>query len=76
MAANTPYNLTRVFPKVSGLTGVSNVDDETTVTLTQGIPGYMYHADAATAEAAGEVEIMAGNSKLNMEITEEPPSGD
>ena len=71
--AETPYPFTRVFPKVAGLTGISNVDDETPITLTQGVPGFMYHADAEAAELAGEVEIMAGNSKLNMTIAEPDP---
>jgi len=66
MAANTPYNLTKVYPKVSGLTGVSNIGAESSVSLTPGIPGYMYHDDAATAAAAENVEIMAGNVPQNM----------
>lgn len=65
-APNTLYNLTRVMPKVTGLTGISNVGAEVEVPLTPGIPGYMYHDDAATAAAAENVEIMAGNSKLNL----------
>jgi len=64
--ATNPYPFTRVFPKEAGVTGVSNVGAEVPVTLTPGIPGYMYTADAITAEAAEQVEFMAGNSKRNL----------
>ena len=71
--AENPYPFTKVFPKVDGLTGVSNVDDEVEVTLTKGIPGFMYTADAITAEAAGTVELMAGNIPQNMEASTAAP---
>jgi hypothetical protein len=60
------YPFTKVFPKDAGVTGVSNVGPEVPVTLTPGIPGFMYHADAAAAAAADQVELMAGNSPLNL----------
>lgn len=65
MAAN-PYPFAQVYPNVDGITGVSNVGAEVTVTLTKGIPGFMYYADALAAEADGTVEIIAGNSQRNL----------
>ena len=64
--ASNPYPFVRVFPKETGVTGVSNVGPEVPVTLTPGIPGYMYTADAVVAEAAEQVEYVAGNSKRNL----------
>ena len=64
--ADDPYPFTKVFPKVAGVTGVSNVGPEVEVTLTPGVPGYMLNADAAIAAAAENVEIMAGDIPQNM----------
>lgn len=64
--AEHPYPFTKVFPKVAGLTGVSNVGTEESITLTKGVPGFMYTTDAAVAAAADTVELMAGNTPQNM----------
>jgi hypothetical protein len=64
--ADNPYPFAQVYPNVDGLTGVSNVGAEAPVTLTKGIPGFMYYADALASEADGTVEIIAGNSQRNL----------